>query len=57
MVQSVAIVYAKSDKGEEIPNPIVIGPFASRMEAFRWEDKHKKDKAISRIIIKDLIPA
>ena len=57
MVPSVAIVYAKSDKGEEIPNPIVIGPFATRTEAFRWEDKNKKDKSISRILIKDVIPA
>lgn len=58
MSAAVALVYAKSDKtGEEVSNPIVIGPFANRMDAFRWEEKHKKDKSISRIVVKDAIPA
>jgi len=53
----VCLVYAVNDKTEkENPNPIVVG-FKDRTEAMAWlsNKDRKKDKAISRIEMKDVL--
>ncbi len=52
----VALVFVQDDKGVENPTPIVIGPFKDRVECFKWEAKTKKERGISRIEVKNVIP-
>ena len=55
-VMVVAVVFVRTDKGDENPMPTVIGAFKDRKEAFEWEGKNRKDKGISRIEVKNVIP-
>lgn len=52
----VALVFMQDNKGAENPNPLVIGPFKDRIECFEWEAKYRKEKGISRIEVKNVIP-